>query len=106
MRPAREGDIPVRVKNSYNPNAPGTLITRSRDMSKVSGYNASTKWTQMLSENWLENSRCIFLQAVLTSIVLKRNVTMLDIVSTRMLGQYGFLAKVQTVRETLMHIYS
>ncbi|XWS43949.1 hypothetical protein CRYUN_Cryun15aG0002300 [Craigia yunnanensis] len=65
MRPAREGDIPVRVKNSYNPNAPGTLITRNRDMSK----------------------------AVLTSIVLKRNVIMLDIVSTRMLGQFGFLAK-------------
>lgn len=35
------------------------------------------------------------LQAILTSIVLKRNVTMLDIVSTRMLGQYGFLAKVR-----------
>jgi hypothetical protein len=35
MRPAREADIPVRVKNSYNPNAPGTLITRARDMSKV-----------------------------------------------------------------------
>ena len=35
------------------------------------------------------------LQAVLTSIVLKRNVTMLDIVSTRMLGQFGFLAKVR-----------
>lgn len=35
MRPAREGDIPVRVKNSYNPKAPGTLITRDRDMSKV-----------------------------------------------------------------------
>lgn len=31
---------------------------------------------------------------MLTSIVLKRNVTMLDIVSTRMLGQFGFLAKV------------
>jgi aspartate kinase len=31
---------------------------------------------------------------VLTSIVLKSNVTMLDIVSTRMLGQFGFLAKV------------
>uniref|UniRef100_A0A804PPL9 Aspartate/glutamate/uridylate kinase domain-containing protein n=1 Tax=Zea mays TaxID=4577 RepID=A0A804PPL9_MAIZE len=27
MRPAREGDIPVRVKNSYNPKAPGTLIS-------------------------------------------------------------------------------
>ncbi|OIT33521.1 aspartokinase 1, chloroplastic [Nicotiana attenuata] len=66
MRPSIECDIPVRVKNSYNPKAPGTLITRCRDMSK----------------------------AVLTSIVLKRNVTMLDIVSTRMLGQFGFLAKV------------
>ncbi|KAL3630885.1 Adenylate kinase 2, mitochondrial [Castilleja foliolosa] len=73
MRPAREGDIPVRVKNSYNPKAPGTLITRSRDMS----------------------------QAVLTSIVLKRNVTMLDIASTRMLGQFGFLAKVFSTFEDL-----
>ena len=35
MRPAREADIPVRVKNSYNPKAPGTLITRARDMSEV-----------------------------------------------------------------------
>ncbi|KAF3786703.1 Aspartokinase 2 [Nymphaea thermarum] len=73
MRPAREGDIPVRVKNSYNRKAPGTLITKARDMSK----------------------------AVLTSIVLKRNVTMLDIVSTRMLGQYGFLAKVFSIFEDL-----
>ncbi|KAK9061637.1 hypothetical protein SSX86_018819 [Deinandra increscens subsp. villosa] len=73
MRPAREGDIPVRVKNSYNRNAPGTLITKSRDMSK----------------------------AILTSIVLKRNVTMLDIVSTRMLGQFGFLAKVFSTFEDL-----
>ncbi|GMH06883.1 hypothetical protein Nepgr_008723 [Nepenthes gracilis] len=73
MRPAREGNIPVRVKNSYNPNAPGTLITKTRDMTK----------------------------AVLTSIVVKRNVTMLDIVSTRMLGQYGFLAKVFSIFEDL-----
>jgi len=73
MRPAREGDIPVRVKNSYNPKAPGTLITKQRDMDKV----------------------------VLTSIVLKSNVTMLDIVSTRMLGQYGFLARVFAIFEDL-----
>ncbi|KAK7336153.1 hypothetical protein VNO77_16686 [Canavalia gladiata] len=73
MRPAREGDIPVRVKNSYNPKAPGTLISKTRDMSK----------------------------ALLTSIVLKRNVTMLDIVSTRMLGQFGFLAKVFSIFEDL-----
>ncbi|KAF6160115.1 hypothetical protein GIB67_018895, partial [Kingdonia uniflora] len=73
MRPARESDVPVRVKNSYNPRAPGTLITKSRDMSK----------------------------AVLTSIVLKRNVTMLDMVSTRMLGAYGFLSKVFSIFEDL-----
>ncbi|XP_078433838.1 aspartokinase 2, chloroplastic-like isoform X2 [Wolffia australiana] len=73
MRPAREGDVPVRVKNSYNRRAPGTLITRSRDMSK----------------------------ALLTSIVLKPNITLLDIVSTRMLGQYGFLAKVFSIFEDL-----
>lgn len=35
MRPAREGDIPVRVKNSYNPKAPGTLITKQREMDQV-----------------------------------------------------------------------
>ncbi|KAH9617063.1 hypothetical protein KSS87_010282 [Heliosperma pusillum] len=73
MRPAREADVPVRVKNSYNPKAPGTLINRARDMSEV----------------------------LLTSIVLKRNVTMLDIVSTRMLGQFGFLARVFSTFEDL-----
>ncbi|MQL79383.1 hypothetical protein Taro_011804 [Colocasia esculenta] len=73
MRPARESDVPVRVKNSYNPRAPGTLITKTRDMSK----------------------------ALLTSIVLKPNITMLDIASTRMLGQYGFLAKVFSIFEDL-----
>jgi len=73
MRPAREAEIPVRVKNSYNPQAPGTLITKSRDLSK----------------------------SILTSIVLKSNVTMLDIVSTRMLGQFGFLAKVFSIFEDL-----
>ncbi|XP_010419903.1 PREDICTED: aspartokinase 1, chloroplastic-like [Camelina sativa] len=73
MRPAREGEIPVRVKNSYNPKAPGTIITKTRDMTKT----------------------------ILTSIVLKRNVTMLDIASTRMLGQVGFLAKVFSIFEEL-----
>ncbi|KAL3689146.1 hypothetical protein R1sor_015455 [Riccia sorocarpa] len=69
MRPAREADIPVRVKNSYNIKAPGTVIKKTRDLS----------------------------EAQLTSIVLKKSVTMLDIVSLRMLGQYGFLGKVFSV---------
>ena len=73
MQPAIacEHELHVRVKNSYNREAPGTLITRSRD---------------------LEGS-------LLTSIVRKGSVTMLDIVSSRMLGQHGFLARVFAVME-------
>ncbi|KAL4544046.1 hypothetical protein Ndes2437B_g01841 [Nannochloris sp. 'desiccata'] len=67
MQPAADrGDMGVRVKNSYNRTAPGTLISATRDMSKT----------------------------MVTSIVLKQNTTLIDIGSTRMLGQYGFLAKV------------
>ena len=67
MQPAAErGDMGVRVKNSYNRSAPGTLITAQRDMR----------------------------EALVTSIVLKQNVTLVDIGSTRMLGQYGFLSRV------------
>ena len=71
MQPAisSDRDLAVRVKNSYNMSAPGTLITRHRDMSG----------------------------SLLTSVVRKQNVSMLDIVSTRMLGQHGFLAQVFAV---------
>lgn len=66
MQPAAEQGVNVRVKNSYNRQAPGTQITNERDMA----------------------------DCLVTSIVMKSNVTMVDICSTRMLGQYGFLAKV------------
>ncbi|GAX83624.1 hypothetical protein CEUSTIGMA_g11048.t1 [Chlamydomonas eustigma] len=67
MQPAiRSGKMNVRVKNSYNRSAPGSVISFSRDMSDV----------------------------FVTSIVLKSNVTLVDIISTRMMGQYGFLATV------------
>ncbi|KAJ9507217.1 hypothetical protein QJQ45_004783 [Haematococcus lacustris] len=67
MQPAiRSGTMGVRVKNSYNRTAAGTFITAQRDMSKV----------------------------LVTSIVLKLNVTLVDIISTRMMGQSGFLATV------------
>lgn len=35
---------------------------------------------------------------LMTSIVLKTDVTLMDIVSTRMLGQFGFLAQVTHLR--------
>ncbi|XP_058096202.1 aspartokinase 2, chloroplastic-like [Magnolia sinica] len=73
MRPAREANIPVRVKNFCNPKAPGTLITRDRDMS----------------------------QTVLTSIALKQSVTVLDIKSTRAVGQHDFFKKVFSIFEEL-----
>ena len=65
MRPAWDFDIPVRVRNSYNPAAIGTLIkaTRKNDLP-------------------------------VTSLVEKKHVTLLDIVSTRMLNVHGFIAKV------------
>ncbi len=46
--------------------APGTIITATRSMDSV----------------------------LVTSIVLKNNVTLVDIISTRMMGQFGFLATV------------
>lgn len=64
--PAMAKNIPVRVKNSYNPTHPGTLILSSLDHEKE----------------------------LLRVLTFKKNVTLVDIVSTRMLGQYGFLAKV------------
>jgi aspartate kinase len=62
MQPAiRSQQMDVRVKNSYNRQASGTIISKTRDM------NCS----------------------LVTSIVLKNTVTLVDIVSSRMLGQYG-----------------
>jgi aspartate kinase len=68
MQPAvrARGGMAVRVRNSYNRAAPGTTITSERDMR----------------------------DSLVTSIVLKRNVTLLDITSPRMVGQHGFLAAV------------
>ena len=77
MQPAAEysdGEMGVRVKNSYNRTAAGTLISKTRDMKDG--------------------------EDLVTSIVLKRNVTLVDIVSTRMLGQIGFLAKVFEIFNT------
>lgn len=67
MQPAMRWNIPVRVKNSYNPDHPGTVIVRER---KVDAPNP------------------------VTAISLKKEVQIVDVVSTRMLGAYGFLAEV------------
>lgn len=66
MQPAIRSKIPVRVKNSYNPSAVGTLITETRDMSS----------------------------SIVTAITSKNHIDTIDIISTRMLGAYGFLSMV------------
>jgi aspartate kinase len=58
--------LAVRVKNSYNRMAPGTIIAADRDMSS----------------------------SLVTSVVLKDHVTLVDMVSTAAPGQVGFLANV------------
>ena len=66
MQPCLQTGTPVRVKNSYNIDAPGSIIVTSHETTP----------------------------SPVRAITTKKNVTLIDIVSTRMLGQYGFLAKV------------
>ena len=69
--PAVERNIPVRILNSWKPAAAGTLIT---------GAGSSTR-------------------KGLTGLASKRDVTVIDITSTRMLAAYGFLRQVFAVFE-------
>ncbi len=69
--PAVERNIPVRILNSWKPSAPGTLIT---------GAGSPTR-------------------TGLTGLASKRDVTVIDITSTRMLAAYGFLRQVFEVFE-------
>lgn len=71
MRPASMANIPVRVKNSYAPEAKGTLISSKVDFS----------------------------DGLVKSITRKSNITLIDICSLRALGAHGFLAKVFAVFE-------
>jgi len=70
MQPCMKTGTPVLVKNSYNIEAPGTRIEHATTAKKNSPVRAITS---------------------------RRNVTLVDIVSTRMLGHHGFLAEVFSI---------
>ena len=72
MLPCMKTGTPVFVKNSYNIEAPGTKI-------EVAAAGEINK------------------RPPVRAITSRLNVTLVDIVSTRMLGQYGFLAEVFSV---------
>jgi aspartate kinase len=69
--PAVAKDIPVRILNSHRPEAPGTVIT----------------------------ARATSHDTLLTALACKRNVTVIDITSTRMLMAHGFLKRLFEVFE-------
>jgi aspartate kinase len=69
--PAVSKNIPVRILNSRRPENPGTIITAERPVASDS----------------------------LTAIACKRDVTVVDVTSTRMLMAYGFLRRVFEVFE-------
>jgi aspartate kinase len=69
--PAVERNIPVRILNSWKPDGAGTLITAQSDGSDTR----------------------------LTGLASKKDVTIIDITSTRMLMAYGFLRRVFEVFE-------
>jgi aspartate kinase len=69
--PAVERNIPVRILNSWKPDGTGTLIT-------AASSNGATR---------------------LTGLASKRDVTVIDITSSRMLMAYGFLRRVFEVFE-------
>jgi aspartate kinase len=66
MQPCMRTGTPVLVKNSYNPEAPGTRIVPRVERRELP----------------------------VMAVTSRKDVTLVDIVSTRMLGQYGFLAEV------------
>jgi len=70
MLPCMKTGTPVIVKNSYNIEAPGTRIEQTSTAKKNPPVRAITS---------------------------KHKVTLVDIISTRMLGQYGFLNEVFSV---------
>jgi aspartate kinase len=72
MQPCMKTGTPVLVKNSYNVEAPGTRIepVAAAEINKKPPVRAITS---------------------------RKNITLVDVVSTRMLGQYGFLAEVFSV---------
>jgi aspartate kinase len=75
--PAVERDIPVRIVNSRKPEGAGTLILSAVDTSAVPGSRGHG----------------------ITALACKRDLTVVDITSSRMLMAYGFLRRLFEIFE-------
>jgi aspartate kinase len=73
LEPAVAANIPVRVLNTHNPSSPGTLITRAASHAPTGPR----------------------------SIARKKGITVVHVMSNKMLGTHGFLARLFSVFEQL-----
>ena len=87
LAPAGVAGLAVRVKNSYNTAAPGTVIARTRPGRGAAGPGGGGGGAPAVPDDALPVS----------SIVLKDNVTLVDASSPRASGGVGFLAGVFAV---------
>ena len=91
MQPAMKFDVPVRVKNSYNPSAKGTVISkRDGPAPRLVSNSLAFRFFFISMKTEVTN----FVNIQVTAITCKRGIQLLDIESTQMLGAYGFLANV------------
>jgi aspartate kinase len=95
--PAIERDIPVRILNSWKPEGTGTLITAS---GSAGAYEREEYYIQPAADG-AASTRApqTVATARLTGLASKRDVTVIDITSSRMLMAYGFLRRVFEVFE-------
>ena len=102
--PAVERDIPVRILNSWKPEGTGTLITAS---GSSGAYEREEYYIQPASEraaharvgHTVARAGQTVAAPRLTGLASKRDVTVIDITSSRMLMAYGFLRRVFEVFE-------
>src|SRR5262249_18803802 len=96
--PAVERNIPVRILNSWKPEGAGTLITANRSNGS---HEREEYYIQPTVESESKATRGTQTNGVgrLTGLASKRDVTVIDITSSRMLMAYGFLRRVFEVFE-------
>jgi aspartate kinase len=96
--PAVERNIPVRILNSSKPEGTGTLITA---IGSVGAHEREEYYIQPTSEraSSARTGQTVATAVRLTGLASKRDVTVIDITSSRMLMAYGFLRRVFEVFE-------
>jgi aspartate kinase len=99
MLPCMKTGTPMLVKNSYNPGAPGTRIVASLDAAPSTGSRPAgpSRDGTPPRGNSPGKRGAGKKPPPVRAITSRKNVTLVDLVSTRMLGQYGFLAEVFSI---------